>query len=243
MALVGSRGLNTFDDASMDKLKREFAQLERQASNLQSRLASFGVRRHEAVFAPNERVRFRNDHTSEVPAFAVMRVTGATKLLGESVVTIARPNTSFNRLYLVNTETRVAANGTGWGTWLFDAGRVLYESGTPAVGESWGPADGQWSLKKWRYGFTIIGNNTASALTTVAIQDWVNGFLCKSNEAFTASGDTGAVSVYDGNQADITGTDVSGCINRTSVAWDSGTWGKATWLGGNWFVEPWDCPA
>lgn len=231
------------------------AEIEGVVPNLQAwAKIEAAVRAHESSQLPPQqrrtlpdrdfvRVKFRNNSGETVPAYGCMRVTGVELDEGVLRFVVAKPDTSFNRLYLVNSGSSVASGAPGWGTWLYHADKVLYESGTPAFGESWGPKASQWSLAKWRYGFTIQGQNDTTALTTYAIQSEVNGFLCKSNEEFAADGDTGAVSVYDGNQADITGTDVSGCINRTGIVWESGKWGKATWLGGNWYVEPWECPA
>jgi len=189
-------------------------------------------------------VQFRNDFAGTVPAHGVMRVGTPVTSDGVQVLPANRPDTTFRRLYLVNGPEEVAQNAFGWGTWLWHADWVLYDdASTPADGESWGPQDGSFEIKKWRYGFTIRGNPTGGTTDLVqAQQEWVNQFLCKSNEAITANGDTGAASVYDGNQADITGTDVT-VTNRTGLNWDSGKWGVAIWLGGTWFASPWECPA
>lgn len=188
------------------------------------------------------RIQFRNDFAGTIPAYGVCRVTGADTVDDVPVLTVDRPDTSFNRLYLVNGDGDVAEDGFGWGTFLWHADWVLYDdASTPAFGESWGPQNGSFELKKWRYGFTIWGEPSGGTTDIVlASQHWVDGFLCKSNEEFAADGGTGGVSVYDGNQAD-TSIDVSGCVNRTSLTFANDDWGKATWLGGNWFVEPWEC--
>lgn len=188
-------------------------------------------------------VPFRNDYAGTIPAYGVCEVAAPVTLDGTQVYPVTRPSTTFNRLYLVNGPEDVADDGYGWGTWLWQADWVLYDdANTPAIGESWGPQSGSFELKKYRYGFTIWGNPSGGTTDLVqAQQQWVNQFLCKSNEDITANGDTGAVSVYDGNAADIAGTDVT-ITNRTGINWTSGTWGRATWFGGTWYGEPWECP-
>ena len=206
-----------------------------------------GIVQPPALLADRDfnRVPFRNDYAGTIPAYGVCRVGEPVAFDGVWVYPANRPDATFRRRYLVNGPDDVADDGYGWGTWLWHADWVLYDdTNTPAVDESWGPQDGSFELKKWRYGFTISGLASGGSTDLVlAQQEWVNQILCKSNEAFSADGDTGAISVYDGNQADITGTDISGCINRTGVAWANDDWGTATWLGGNWFVEPWECSA
>lgn len=225
-----------------ETLRRTVHSLKLATSNLRNRLTTFGVRQQRAVWMPPQPVHFRNDSGEEVPAHGVMYVTGSVTVGPKEYVTIEKPDTSLQRLCLVNGKRPVADGNYGRGTWLSEADWVLYDSGTPAYGESWGPKQSQWSLTKWRYGFTIIGNPDSEALKVRALQMPVNSFLCKFNEEITADGDTGPVSVYDGNQAD-TSIDVTGCVNRTGLDCDSATWGKAVWLGGNWFVEPYECPA
>lgn len=194
-------------------------------------------------------VRIRNEAGEDIPPFAVMRITGVLQGDGEIVYTVAKPNSTLYRWYLVNGPVRLPYGPTvpdGWGTFLTDGGYVLYDSSsaTPAYNECWGPQDGSWELKKYRYGFTILGGNktVGSNDFTAAVQSEVVSFLCKSNAEIAIDGGTGAVSVYDGNQVD-TSSDVSSCINRTGILFTDATWGKASWLGGNWYLEPWECPA
>lgn len=188
-------------------------------------------------------IPFRNDFAGTIPARGCCRITGTVEVDGLQFFKVDRPDTSFGRLYLVNGPEDVADDGYGWGTFLWHADWVLYDdASTPAFGESWGPQNGSFEIKKWRYGFEIWGSPSGGTTDLVmASQRWVNQFLCKANETITANGDTGAVSVYDGNQADITGTDVT-CTNLTGFAFTINTWGTATWLGGTWFAEPWECP-
>lgn len=226
------------NERQVDRIRRALRWVEGQYAILPDK-------RKRAIYDRDyTRIPFVNDYAGTIPAYGVLRVTELVESDGVKIFEANRPDTSFNRLYLVNGPEDVAEDGFGWGTWLWHADEVLYDdANTPAMGESWGPQNASFELAKWRYGFTIWGLPTGGTTDRVmASQEWVNQFLCKSNEEFTANGDTGAVSVYDGNGAD-TSIDVSGCVNRTGLVWDSGTWGKATWLGGKWYVEMWECPA
>jgi hypothetical protein len=190
-------------------------------------------------------IRVRNGESEDIPPFACMRITGCEEVDGQPVYTVGKPNSDFKRLYLVNGPFVIGTGSEdeGRASYLTNGGRVLYESGTPALGESWGPASGQWGLSKWRYGFTIIGDDTTQAgnSSIVAQQFAVNSVLCKADEDIASGGSSGTVSVYDGNQAD-TGSNLA-VTNRTGVDFDSGKWGHAMWLGGTWYVEAWECPA
>ena len=190
------------------------------------------------------RVMFRNDYAGTLPAYGVLRVTGATTVSDDTFFTVDRPDTSFARLYLVNGPEDVADDGFGWGTWLWHADWVLYDdASTPAFGESWGPQASSFKLKKWRYGFTIWGAATGGDTDRVmASQDWVSRFLFTANEDIAADGGTGAVSIRDGNRAD-TSLDLSGVVNDTGLQIDNGARGEARWFGGKWYGFPSECPA
>jgi hypothetical protein len=185
-------------------------------------------------------IPFRNDSNETIPAYAAMRVTGVVTTMSIPVITVAKPSSTFQGLYLVNGPLPVASSGElpAFGTWADQAGFVLYDdANTPALGEEWGPYDGSWEIKKYRYGFTILGA-AASGIVGV-VQRQVHVVYGKSSAGITASG-SGTVTIYDGNQT-TTGHNIS-ATNRTGIAIGANTWCKATWLGGTWFAEAWECP-
>jgi hypothetical protein len=190
------------------------------------------------------RVSFRNDYAGTVPAYGLLRIETLTTIDGSPCFTVDRPDSTFNRLYLVNGPDDVAQNGFGWGTFLWHADWVLYDdASTPAFGESWGPQADSFKLKKWRHGFTIWGEPSGGDTDIVqASQMWANQFLAKSDEEIAADGGTGQVIIYDGNGA-TTAITLDDCVNRTGLVIEDDKWCKATWLGGKWYVEPWQCPA
>lgn len=190
-------------------------------------------------------VRVRNGGSEIIPSHAVMRITGATEEDGEIVYQVAKPNATFQRLYLVNGTKDIAVstsvNGDGWGTFLGEGGRVLYDSAsTPAYGECWGPQDASWELKKYRYGFTIIGGNkTIGSLdTTVARQHEVNGFIGKTDASHAKSA-TGTISVYDGNRSD-TSINVSDVYNLFAAVATT-KFVDVEWRGGTWYLTSAEC--
>lgn len=56
MALAGNHGNNVLNDEGMANLKAEMFHLQRTVSNLKNRLATFGVRRHQTVYMPGEKL-------------------------------------------------------------------------------------------------------------------------------------------------------------------------------------------
>lgn len=228
--------INTFSTDSMRKIARETFREERESRQLRQ----FPVQIQEWQ---NRKVAFRNTSGEAIPPYGCMRVTGAELRAGLPLITVAKPDTTFHRLYLVNGPLRVGSdsNARGVGTWLEEAGYVLYESGTPAVDESWGPKASQWSLAKWRYGFTIVGATTGSGATArvLAKQEQV-GEVYGLTAAAIALDTSGTINLYDGNNAIITSTTIT-ATNRfvTSVAISKAV--IATWIGGTWLLSAAKC--
>lgn len=187
-------------------------------------------------------IPFRNDSSGSetVPAYGVMRVTGSATISGVEHVTVAKPNTDFKRKYLVNGSTAVPYNETGKGTWLEEADWVLYDdANTPALGESWGPSDGSWKLKKWRYGFTIVGNPSGGSTDIVrAWQEEANEFIGKTDSTHNKNSQ-GTISIYDGNLAD-TGDNMASVENKFANV-SSSKWVQVRWNAGKWHLVAAEC--
>lgn len=184
-------------------------------------------------------IPFRNDSNETIPAYAVMRVTGVVTTQSIPVITVAKPSSTFQRLYLVNGPLAVASSGElpAFGTWADQAGFVLYDdANTPAYGESWGPSNGSWEIKKYRYGFTILGA-PASGIVGV-VQHPVNGFIGKTDSSHAKSA-TGTVSIYDGNRVDTT-DNMAGVYNLfANVA--TTKFVDVEWRGGTWYLTSAEC--
>ena len=114
-------------------------------------------------------VRVKNDSGEEIPAYAVMVVTGsermATKNVALKVEKIAIPPTAAGRqVILVNGPCAIGTSGAARYGWARHAmlpviDWVAYEWAfdTPAPGEMWGISDGAWLLGKDDPGFLIVG--------------------------------------------------------------------------------------
>jgi hypothetical protein len=202
------------------------------------------------VERPPSRQRFLNSSGEECPAYAVMEVTagvrGGANAYTEERLTITKPTSTFNRLYLVNGPQPVAANYEGEGTWLMDdaAGRpVLYASGdgTPAWGESWGAKASQWTLAKNRPGFLVTGANNTSATNvyTSGVQFYVNQLVGKP-DANIAKGASGTVSIWMGTPGSEADTSINVTAYATGAAVTSGKWVSLVFVNGSWLVGCWE---
>jgi len=95
--------------------------------------------------------QFHNKAGSAAPAYATMQVTGAE---GE-VPKIGKPTLGHYdvaRDFIVNDDAEVADDTLGDYQNRPRVKALYYTSGTPAVGELWGPTDGQWYLSKGAVG-------------------------------------------------------------------------------------------
>lgn len=189
-------------------------------------------------------VPFRNDYAGTVPAYGVCQVAEPVTLDGVQIFPVTRPTTTFKRLYLVNGPDDVIDDGYGWGTWLWHADWVLYDdANTPALGESWGPQDGSFELKKYMHGFTIWGNPSGGSTDLVMAQQWwVNGEILVKNDsgsaiAANASGTFKIFTGAAGSEAD-SGMTIT-AYNKTSVSFANGKFGAAAWIHGAYYAVPW----
>lgn len=175
-----------------------------------------------------------------IPPFAVLRIASVARdtTTGEIIYTVGQPNTTFYRLYLVNGPMEIAASGYGWATFLGNGGLVLYDTGTPALGEVWGPKSGQWGLTKWRYGFEILGQHSSTDLLAHAIQSPVNSVYGQTNGAIN-KGSSGTVDLYDGNNAAITSTSVTATNRFANVATTKKVLCEI--IGGTWLLSAAEC--
>ena len=115
---------------------------------------------------------------STCPAYGVAAVTGTHGTSPDKIAQGDKPSATYRKDYIVNTDTEVATTkeGTYQNTPMVKA--LYYSSGTPAVGELWGPTEGQWYLSK---GSTGNGDSN----TTYTRADWgivVAGIVDSTNK-------------------------------------------------------------
>jgi hypothetical protein len=125
---------------------------------------------------PHTANQFYNDSGETVPIAAVMAVTGVHTLDDGTVIPkISKPSSTPAKSYLLNGATEVPVADaeadpptTGIGTYQDSDFRdvlALYDTGTPAVDEEWGPDNGVWGLRKGSVGDGASG-------TTILRADW-----------------------------------------------------------------------
>lgn len=112
--------------------------------------------------APISAIRWlpcRNNSGEVVPAFGVVRITGADT---KGIITVAKPNIASDVNTLVNGPVPIGNGNIGLCTAESPAD-VLYETadGTPALGEAWGSGSGTFKLRKNNTGYMIVGGVTA----------------------------------------------------------------------------------
>lgn len=117
----------------------------------------------------------RNDATTEVPAFGCMAITGAEfdEAANRAVVIINKP-TMNSTLFLFNNVAPIAVGAYGVG--VTGDVRALYTTGTPAVGQSWGP------VNDW-----VLTSGGTPALTVYGVVDTIEKIVFGSTIAGSSS--------------------------------------------------------
>lgn len=107
----------------------------------------------------NKTTAFVNDSGETVPAFGIMKMQNDFDNTGRMRIT--KPDTSFQRMYLVNNSFAVPDGEGGHGTFLKepsnDLGRALF-SESPTMMTEYGAKPGEWELYPNRPGFMVQGN-------------------------------------------------------------------------------------
>lgn len=140
------------------------------------------ARRQRRFSGPFDEIKIYNAENEEMPQYGIGRVTAISEVAGEKVVNLEKPSTTFSRSYLVNSGGDVAYQKTGISK-NRPIVKVLYDSGTPAVGETYGPKPGQFTISKGYPGFTILGvvdSTNKIALARVEPYDTIIGKLTGS---------------------------------------------------------------
>lgn len=104
-------------------------------------------------------MQFRNDTSEDIPAYAVLRATGYEEFGDRNVLTVEKPDSyGSQHLHFVNGMLKVPPDGYGVCYNPSEPWWALYDDAdTPAFGETWGPVDGSWELKKHVGGFRVVG--------------------------------------------------------------------------------------
>jgi len=118
-----------------------------------------------ASFFNQNWLRVQNGSGEAIPPHAVMRISEGSLSSGSAIITVAKPSTAnLSKRHLVNGPFSIAAASTSEGvaTFLGEGGAVMV-TGTPTLGSTCGPVNGQWHVSSSGSGFTIIGTTTATS--------------------------------------------------------------------------------
>ena len=76
---------------------------------------------------------------------------------GQVIFSVDQPNGDSSATYLFNGPCSIAPAANGSGTLDFPA-QAIWDTGTPAIGDTWGPKSGQWPLaQRATPGFPVLG--------------------------------------------------------------------------------------
>lgn len=224
------------DSEAITRTYEVVRQVESEPQNLRANL-----RGHKDPH-PQRWIPFTNSSTAAAPAFALLKVTGITAATG--TLTVTQASTEFSRVYAINGPDVAAANG-GSGLCTLDSPCLCaYDSGTPAVGEGWGPKPGQWTLSKGFPGGTVIGiHDSANSVASVMLETPIVNFLGKTTAATTANAATTSYNVMAGgtlgSETNAGFNPVPSALSLTTIG--SSKWVKLTFLANGVRMEPLEC--
>lgn len=187
-----------------------------------------------------------NDSGEIVPPYAVMRIYSTETRAGRTRCIIRKPNTDFQRLYLVNGPQRIGIDKTGSGH--FDIAYALCESSvSPLLTQSWGAVVDSWKLRAHRPGFFLLGNYQGDGDAQRAIvrpqevlEVWgtLDGSLSQGGSA------TMSVFFRDGGSwtdSTMNITVYDRLLKSGATAISSGKWVVASWYGDRWWASSAEC--
>ena len=231
----------------------QIAKLIRESKSVEQLHTRKPVRRQQRVSVVSTGVMVVNYGTEDIPPFGIMRITGTTTVGDQSVVTVDKMSTEFQRFTLVNGAATIyadAEDGSIFGTGYRCERPVLalYDSadGTPAIGQIWGPRSGSWKLRRHHYGYRIeetvnSGTQDFFATTVMVTQHLVDHVKGKTDGAYAKAGTSGIVSVWEGdNSADTTMNVTS--VNTPYLNIASGAWCRVGWNAETPEITAGECP-
>ena len=183
------------------------ARLERDNADLRSQLHAIYSQRFPRIVASGDVLGVRVHHvgTENCPPWGLMRIVGVDDTGSERVITVDKPNSTFERHYLVNGPKELPYGEYGTGYWAFDhRTRIkLYAGdtvGTP--GQSFGAVPNQWYAQRGYYGFRSLGKRYTEEgkLSFVGMQLFHYTLKGKLDSAI-AKAASGTVSVWLGDFA------------------------------------------
>jgi hypothetical protein len=205
--------------------------------------------RQRNVSAP-KKIRIINDSGETIPAYGIMAVTtGFQVQIGTPLVHVTKPSTTFRRRYLINGATSVSASGESFAQMPQGDGlyKILYDSGTPAQGDGWGPKPAQWSLSlNFPSTTTVEGIYNAGDTLLLGSLHKINIVIGKLAGSLS-QGSTATVNIWAGaggseavvSSLTLTGRDWLMKSGATAIA--SGKKVICQWINGIWYITEAEC--
>jgi hypothetical protein len=188
----------------------------------------------------------KNGAGEEIPPCAVMRISSEDLVDGRRVITVAKPDSTFRRRYLVNSPIAIAnsISAEGYAGYLGEGGYVYYNSGTPALDEEWGATASQWYLTQNRPGFIITAENTTfNSKNIVSARGYlVTQVLGKPNAGINLD-NSGTINIYGGTPGSeaTTSLTVSAFYKTGPSALTTSNWVTVGWLHGKAYCSVFVC--
>lgn len=162
----------------------------------------------------------KNTSGETCPPFGLLAITGSEQrgtTYKRTVLLGAKPSTTFYRNYAVNGPTAIPDGRYGRCTRMSGGLWMLYDTGTPANGEGWGPKPGQWDAAKGFPGITVEGVKSAERTLLVGTLHEIREVFGKPQSDIAAATSTtqpstGTVIVqyFDGTEYQATTFELTG---------------------------------
>lgn len=136
-----------------------------------------------------------NNSGETIPPFSIVRIDTGSTIGGVYHANLAKPSSTFARLYGCTGPSEIAA--ASYGGYHLETGMCSYDSGTPVTGEDWGPKPGQWTLSKgYPSVFEVLGIFDSSAKYLIGRCHPINTVIGKLNGSGLSQGSSGSIDVW-----------------------------------------------
>lgn len=145
----------------------------------------------------------KNNSGEDVSPFSVLRLSDITTIANVVVRVGVEPDTTFGQDYIVTGPRWIKNGKTGP---CFPPGEVLvrYDTGTPTIGEGYGPKPGEPTVSK-SYPQTAICRGIVDATKKIMLATWgpIVEAYATANGSISA-GSSGAISIHQGTLGSTT---------------------------------------
>ncbi len=180
--------------------------------------------------------RAYNASGETIPAYSCVDVQTGSILDEIYHANAAKPSTTFSRSHAL-TGGGSPASTERLGI-CFEEGACKYDTGTPAVGETWGPKPSQWTLSKNYPGFRCVGILDSTNKIALWEREEINRLLvkCPSSGLAAYNGST-SFDVYVGPESSPVDSTIDLSCLVTGADIFRSKYAEAVFRNGAWIVE------